>query len=135
MALGDDVQASDLNVLTEALNEERALLLECDRAILGVSLLHERIEFCFARFCRLLSDVAQEMLELLILRDKVRLGVDFDECNGCAAFAGADKTFVGLSALFFDCRGNACLAEPLNGFIDIAFRLIEGFFALAHADA
>ena len=74
--------------------------------------------------------------EEIVLGDEVALGVDLDD--GADAAVGADPgvshALGGYAAGLLLRGGEALLAQPLYGLVDVAVGLGEGLLAVHHAD-
>ena len=85
----------------------------------------------------LLREVIAEGLELVVLGDEVGLAVDFEEDAdlGAGGDVLGDDAFVGGAVGLLRGAGDAFLAEPVHGEIEVAVVLSEGFLAVHQACA
>ena len=84
---------------------------------------------------RNLADHLDQALELLVARDEVGLGIDFDENALLAVGDGGDQTFSRNAAGLLRGLGEALLAQPVNRRVDVACGFSEGLLAIHHARA
>jgi hypothetical protein len=104
------------------------------RAVRGLLRL-ERLDAGGAAAQRGLGHFIGELDEVLVLGDEVGFGVDFDE-HGLAAVLGEhDAAFRGDAAGLLVGLGEALLAQPLGGGVDVAVVFGERLLAFHHAGA
>jgi len=83
------------------------------------------------------GDVIGELLEPVTAGDKVSLAVDLDNHTeaGATVDVGADGTLSGDAGCLLIGGGDALLAEPDDGLLEVAAALGEGLLAVHHAGA
>ena len=83
------------------------------------------------------GDVIDELLEPVTAGDKVSLAVDLDNHTeaGATVDVGADGTLSGDAGGLLIGGGDALLAEPDDGLLEVAAALGEGLLAVHHAGA
>ena len=84
---------------------------------------------------RNLADHLDQALELLVARNEVGLGIDFDEDTLGAVGHGCDQAFRRNAARLLRSLGEALLAQPVNRRVDVAVGFGQGLFAIHHARA
>ena len=82
-----------------------------------------------------LRDVADEILENLVLRDEIRLGVHLDDRAVIAFDGDADETLGGRTAGLLGGRRQALGAQPVDRRFHLAVRLGKRLLAVHHAGA
>ncbi len=76
-------------------------------------------------------------LKLFVPSDEVGFTVDLDEHTDFSAHVdiGVYEALVGLAARFFECSGQAFLAQVIDGLLNIVAILSERFLAIEDAGA
>ena len=135
--LSDDLlEAADAQLLADDGDHVNERFFDALGCIFDPGLFHECIDACGSGLQCLISDLCDVIAELLVLSDKVCLGVDFDDCCYLVAFLGDEAdTFCSDSAGFLLSFGLTLFAENLNSGIHIAVGLSEGLLAVHHARA
>jgi len=78
---------------------------------------------------------ADEVLEVLVPRHEVGLGIDLDHGGDLRAGGDADQPLGGDAAALLGGGGQALLAQPVDGRVHVAVGLDERLLAVHHAGA
>ena len=132
----DDNEAADVHVLTDG--EDHILELAFNGEV-GVKILESKKSF---NICGLVAENSREntlyeLLESVVLCNKVGLRVDLDHCGGVFVIGkkDIDNTF-GCDTVSLLCGyGKALLTKNLYSLVEISARLGESLLALHHAAA
>ena len=83
----------------------------------------------------LLGQLVAEAAELFVLADEVSLAIDFEQDPNLGAGDDVlgDDSFVGGAVGLLRCAGNAFLAKPVHGEVEVALVFGEGFLAVHQA--
>ncbi len=81
------------------------------------------------------GDGRDHLLELVVARHEVGLGVDFDDGARRALHGDADEAFGGDAVGLLGGLGQTLLAQPVDGGLDVAADLAERGLAIHHAGA
>src|SRR5579862_543872 len=84
---------------------------------------------------RILSNIAQELFEFLILCDEISLCIHLDKSHSIFSFSGSDESFICLAPFLFYSRGHTRFAKDLDRFFHISTGLIQCLFAFSHTHA
>ena len=82
-----------------------------------------------------LGGLASEGLEGVVAGHEIGLGVDLDDRSGAARRFDRDEAFGGDAPGLLGGLGQALLAQPIDGRLDVAVRFGEGGLAIHHARA
>ena len=78
---------------------------------------------------------AHQRLEVVVAGDEVGLGIDFDDHAEIRLDGDADQTVRGDAAALLGGLGEALLAQPVDGGLDVAVGLVQRVLAVHHAGA
>jgi hypothetical protein len=81
------------------------------------------------------GDLRHHVLELLVARDEVGLGVHLDHRAGIARGVDADQTFGGDAPGLLGSLRQTLFAQPIDGGLDVALHLGERGLAVHHPGA
>src|SRR3954452_20916334 len=84
---------------------------------------------------RKLAENLHKALEVLVARDKIRLGIDLDEGADRTSRRNADQPFRSDSPGFFCGGRQALLSQPVDRRFDIAVAIAQRPFAIHHPRA
>ena len=127
-------KTTDDNVLTD---DKNLLLLHLLNRKLGSGVLagKERGEVCGVFLCDNERDVLYELIEKIVLCDKVCLCVDFDDYADTFKNVCISNALSGNAAgLFLRC-GKTLFTELVNSLVNIAVSFCECLLAVHHSDA
>jgi hypothetical protein len=82
-----------------------------------------------------MGDVANEVLEALVARHEIGLGIDLDDDAVIAAVRKPHKALGGDTSGFLRGLGETFLAKPIDRGLDLALRFVQGRLAIHHARA
>ena len=78
---------------------------------------------------------ANEPLKIVVARDEVGLGIDLDDHADIVLDCDADEAVGGDAPALLGRLGEALLAQPVDGGLDVAVRLGQRVLAIHHARA
>ncbi len=78
---------------------------------------------------------AHERLEIVVAGDEVGLGIDLDDDAEIGLNGDADEALGRHAAALLGGLGEALLAQPVDGGLDVALGLVERVLAIHHAGA
>ncbi len=103
--------------------------------VAGIMLVLERVDFGHALFIGDQRDGLDQSLEFLVASDEIGFGIDLDDHAVRAMHRHADQTFSRDAAGLLGGLGQALLAQPVDGRLDVAAGLVERALAIHHARA